>query len=330
MQKLSVVVLLILSAHSLGAAVQPPIIDVHMHADPVSAYGPPGQFFCMSTLNNIPPHDPATGPWPEHYIRMHLEPTCDDPIPAAKDDEALMQETLDAMRRLNITAVVSGPPEIVAKWKSVEPDRVIAGRSFNVVRDSATTPSDLAQEFTDGTFRVLAEVTNQYSGVGPDAPEFAAYWKMAEEQDIPVGIHIGSLPPGSPYLFSGARVRLGDPLLLEEVLVRHPKLRVYVMHAGAPFFDNIVALMQVYPQLYAGSGVLQTIMSEADYKSFLGRIVAAGLGKRIMYGTDQMIWPGMIERSLKVVEDTDALTSEQKRDFLYNNAVRFFRLNPNQ
>lgn len=329
MRILASVSLILLSASALEAADPSPVIDVHLHADPVSAYGPPGQYFCMDTLNSIPPHDPATGPWPEHYMRMHLEPTCDDPIPSARDDESLMLQTLEAMRRLNITAVISGPPEIVAKWKSAEPEKVVAGRSFNVIRDAETSPSDLAGEFALGKFRVLAEVTNQYSGVGPDAPEFSAYWQMAEEHDIPVGIHIGSLPPGSPYLFEGARVRLGNPLLLEEVLVRHPRLRVYVMHSGAPFFDNIVALMQVYPQLYAGTGVLQAIMSEADYGAFLERMVDAGLGKRIMYGTDQMIWPGMIERSLNVVGRTKALTPEQKQDFLYNNAARFFRIRQN-
>ena len=326
MKKKALVGIVLFSQATLACAEKPPIIDVHLHADPVSNYGPPGQSFCMEMLATVPAHDPATGPWPPKYMQMLLNPGCDDPIPAAEDDDALMRETLAAMERHNITGIVSAHPDIVAKWKAAAPDRVIAGRSFDLRRSAGVTPADLEAEFRAGKFEVLAEVTNQYAGIGPDSPRFAAYWQVAEDNDIPVGIHIGTLPPGSPYMFEGARVRLGNPLLLEEVLVKHPNLRVYVMHAGMPFLDNIVALMQVYPQVYAGSGVLQAVLSKEAYDAFLERMVRAGLGKRIMYGTDQMIWPGMIDQSVKLVEETTALTPEQKRDFLYNNAVRFFRL----
>lgn len=43
---------------------------------------------------------------------------------------------------------------------------------------------------------------------------------------------------------------LSDPLLLEEVLLRHPKLRIYVMHAGWPNIDRIVGLLYAHPQVY--------------------------------------------------------------------------------
>jgi predicted TIM-barrel fold metal-dependent hydrolase len=39
-----------------------------------------------------------------------------------------------------------------------------------------------------------------------------------------------------------------------------------------------------------------------------------------------MVWPGMIEHSIRVIEEAPALTAEQKRDILYNNAARFLRL----
>ncbi len=328
MKKNMLTAIALMSLAALAGAEKPPIIDVHLHADPVSSYGPPGQSFCMEMLSTVPTHDPATGPWPPKYTKMLQNPGCADPMPAAKDDEALIRETLAAMERHNIIGVISGPPDIVARWKAAAPDRVIAGRSFNLGRNAGVTAADLEAEFIAGKFEVLAEVTNQYVGIGPDSPEFAAYWQVAEDNDIPVGIHVGTLPPGSPYMFEGARVRLGNPLLLEEVLVKHPNLRVYVMHAGMPFLDNIVALMQVYPQVYAGTGVLQAVLSRADYDAFLERMVRAGLAKRIMYGTDQMIWPGMIDRSVELVEETTVLTPGQKRDFLYNNAVRFFRLDP--
>ncbi|CAN5740251.1 hypothetical protein BH23GEM3_BH23GEM3_27020 [soil metagenome] len=49
---------------------------------------------------------------------------------------------------------------------------------------------------------------------------------------------------GSPY-----RARLGSPFQLEEVLVRHPRLRIYVMHYASPLVDEMIALLYSHPQL---------------------------------------------------------------------------------
>ena len=57
-------------------------------------------------------------------------------------------------------------------------------------------------------------------------------------------------------------------------------------------------------------------------------LVRAGLGTRVMFGSDQMIWPGVIEPSIQTIEDAPFLTRRQKRDILYNNAARFLRLSP--
>ena len=49
-----------------------------------------------------------------------------------------------------------------------------------------------------------------------------------------------------------------------------------------------------------------------------------------MFGSDQMTWPGMIERGLEAIESAPFLTEDQKRDILYNNAARFLRLSDEQ
>ena len=98
-----------------------------------------------------------------------------------------------------------------------------------------------AQETVEGVVtdatngQALSEVTNQYGGIEPNDPAFEPYLALAEELDVPVGLHIGTGPPGAPYLgFDKYRARMHSPLALEEVLMKHPKLRIYVMHAGWP------------------------------------------------------------------------------------------------
>ena len=45
-----------------------------------------------------------------------------------------------------------------------------------------------------------------------------------------------------------------------------------------------------------------------------------------MFGSDQMRWPEEIGEGIKAIEQVPFLTAEQKRHILYNNAVRFLRL----
>ena len=58
----------------------------------------------------------------------------------------------------------------------------------------------------------------------------------------------------------------------------------------------------------------------------LRMFVDAGFGKRVMFGSDQLSWPGVIEAANAIINDASFLTPEQKRDILYGNAVRFLRL----
>ena len=51
-----------------------------------------------------------------------------------------------------------------------------------------------------------------------------------------------------------------------------------------------------------------------------------GLSKRIMFGSDQMMWPETIGVAIETIETAEFLTNEEKRDIFYYNAARFLRL----
>ena len=324
-RKLFLLLPLLASLPAAQANERLPIIDMHLHAQSPSGYGPPGVRFCMEFLRHMPPLDPADGPVVSQVMAFQMNPGCDDPMIASADEEALLRETLAQMEKWNVVGVISGPPEMVASWKATAPDRFIAGRQFNFGRERGVTPAVLEAEYQKGQFEVFAEVSNQYINVPPDDPKMDAYWALAERLDFPVGIHIGPLPPGSPLMMPGS-IALGDPISLEPVLKKYPGLRIYIMHAGMPFIDRSIALMQTYPHVYADTGVLQSTMTRAAYEHMLRRFIDAGLGKRLMYGTDQMAWPEMIGRSIERVLESEVLDDQQKRDILYNNAARFLRL----
>lgn len=75
------------------------------------------------------------------------------------------------------------------------------------------------------------------------------------------------------------------------------------------------------------AGVLVVVAALlAPVQTAVQSIVEAGFGPCVMFGSDQMVWPGVIERSIAVINEAPFLTAAQKRDSLYNNAARVLRL----
>ena len=301
-----------------------PIIDMHLHALAADAQRPPPLGMC-TPINPMPTWDPS-GPYTTVFLEMLKHPSCDDPVWSPMTDAELLAQTVDVMERHNIVGVLSGTPERVAKWMAAAPGRFFPGLGFNVSR-TELSPEALGKMHREGRLDVLAEISNQYSGIAPDDERMEPYWTLAEELDIPVGIHIGTGPPGVIYLGNTEyRARLHSALSLEEVLVSYPGIRVYIMHAGFPMLDDLLAVMYAHPQVYVDIGVIVYTQQRAVFYRYLRGIMEAGFGQRVMFGSDQMVWPEAISRSISVIDDAPFLNHEQKRNILYNNAARFLRL----
>ena len=150
---------------------------------------------------------------------------------------------------------------------------------------------------------------------------------LAQRLGVPVGIHMGTGGNGNINISNPKyRASLGRPFLLEDMLAKHPKLKIWVMHAGYPMADEMIALMGANAYVYVDlAGFIWSYPLE-EIHAYLQRLVQAGFGKRILYGTDLMIWPKLLETSIQVIESANYLSEDQKRDIFFNNAVRFFNL----
>ena len=302
---------------------QRPIIDMHLHAHRLTDYGG-GMPVCTNDQEILfqgfdPARDTIT---PATFAEFK---SCPSPVPSAGSDEELMQETLALLDRHNIFAVTSGPLERVAAWRRAAPDRIIPAHAFG--DPGAPTPDEFRRLVNSGDLALFAEVSPQYQGQSLDDADFEPYFALAEELDVPVGIHLGEGPYGGPYWASpDYRARLTNPFQLEEVLISHPKLRVYVMHYGSPLVDEMIALMYAHPQVYVDIAGNNWQYPRAHFYGQLKKLMDAGLGKRVMWGSDQMVWPRTIEIAIETIEKAPFLSEEQQRDIFYNNAVRFLRL----
>ena len=326
--KLAAISLLLLASGT--AAARPPIIDMHLHARRLGPIvGAPA--LCAPPI--------ASPRWDNRRpIAEGLEvPGCAHPLKPAASGEQVMRDTLAILARHNIIAMASGEPEDLARWRAAAPDRIIPGLDLRIVprppsaRFQARSPTQVRALHAAGDFQLLGEVMTQYEGVAPDDARLEPYWALAEELDIPVAIHMGPGAGGDAYSGSGAyRARDSSPLKIEDVLVRHPRLRVYIMHAGFPMIDDLLALLEAHPQVYVDIAAIVATEPRAAFYRYLRQIVEAGYGDRVMFGTDQGVWPELIEVAIGTIQQAPFLNARQKRDIFYNNAARFLRLTPAQ
>ena len=299
----------------------PPVLDVHVHA--MDADFPGIAPMCPNT-SKFTASDPKTKEEPFGWVKEQCTPEL---YPSAPGQ--YMKDVLAEMERLNVTAVVFGDPKSVQRWKDAAPARVIPGTSFsNGLTPGQRVPLDeLRKHFSQEGFRVMGEIGLQYEGVSPSDPSVDSYFALAEELDIPVAIHMGTGGSGRANIsvpkFRGS---MGDPVLLEGLLARHPKLRVQVMHAGYPMIDNMLTLLQANSHVYIDVAGLIWSYPLKEVNRYIERLVDAGFEDRVMFGTDQLIWPKLMAYSISIIQNADYLTPQQKRDILYNNAARFLRL----
>jgi hypothetical protein len=264
-----------------------PIIDIHMHAFQWNKYGDP------------PPPNLITGK-----------------RPTARSNNEAIEAYIAEMDRFNIVlAVGSGQLEMVKEMKAHVLTRFIGGIEFpkytspvNKRMEKWPSLNELRILYESGQLKIMGEITAQYAGVAPNDPKLEPYFALAEELDIPVCLHTGFGPPMSPYMGDpNFRMRHGNPLLLEDVLVKHPRLRIYIAHGGYPNLSETIALMLMYRQVYMDISAINWLLTREEFHAYLQRLMQARLGKRIMFGTDQMIWPDAVGMSVDAIESATRL-----------------------
>ena len=311
--------LIALSALALGAAApasaepyKGPIIDVHMHgysdadwrAVPIAA-----------TTNFLTPEELAS------------------PSPASAAEHR--RQTLAELERLGVVAAflsfdTPGRPfadetAVARRWVAEGKGRVRVGVSEHAVV-AATPPAAIANAVKTGAFSFIGELGLQYHGVSPSDPALEPYWALAEQLDLPVGIHMGAGAPESRLRWPKFRMALGNPLNLEELLVRHPKLRIWFQHGGWPYIAETKAILEQYPNVRLDISAINWVLPPAEFCSYLHQLVTAGFADRLMFGSDQMLWPQAIAKSIRNTDSCDFLTPDQKRAIFYGNAAAFFRI----
>ncbi len=245
----------------------------------------------------------------------------DQTFEGVETGEELKKQVLERFEKYHIVkAVVTGGE----RWIDDAPDQILIAGAHRPI-------DSLQKRFDQGKLKVIAEMAPFYAGRKASDPSQLPYFELAQKLDIPVGFHVLPGGPNSgihlmPDMLGGMRVYNANPIQLEEVLVHFPNLKLYIMHGGWPYTDDVKALMYAHPNVYVDIAVLNWILPKEECYKYIKELIDAGFENRIMYGSDQMVWPQTIDVGIETINSADFLTLKQKENIFYNNAANFLGL----
>lgn len=282
-----------------------PVIDMHLH---------------VYTLENY---------WGGNDVQFR-----DTILESPTDQPGHLEAVIQQINKYNIVKTyASGNFEALDIINELYPDLFLPSAEISPTRELLSDINFLVKlksKIENGEVRGIGEVLNFYIGIAPNDPVLDTLYKIAEDNDLPIGLHFAPGPPGSQLSsYPNMRLEYGNPLMIQDVLIKFPKLRLNIMHAGLPIFaEETFGMLFMFPNVYVDISCMPWYCdyTKESLEDFLIKAVRYGFGDRIMFGSDEMTWPGAIGLSIDYINNADFLTEKQKRDILYNNAVKFLRL----
>jgi len=117
-----------------------------------------------------------------------------------------------------------------------------------------------------------------YQNWDPQDPRHLPLFKKAEALGIPVNVH-----QGTSFVRRGP-LKFANPILLEDIAVACPDLRMVISHMGHPWEDECVVLIRKHPNLYANISALH-YRPLRHYQSFISAL-EYGVEQKLIFGSD--------------------------------------------
>ncbi len=224
------------------------------------------------------------------------------PIEVDLDEHWRAMEPVDRAIVLGFRARHVGvlvPNEYVAEYVGRHPEKLIGFCSVDP--NDADAVEQLDHAVTRLGLRGL-KVGPIYQNIHPQDERFLALMGRAEALGVPVLIHQGTT------FCSNVSLELANPILLQPIALKFPKLRMLIAHMGHPWIAETLVLIRKHPHFY-------TDISALYYRpwQFYNALVMAmeyGVLDKLLFGTDYpFTTPASTIAALKKVNEMAAGTN---------------------
>lgn len=117
-----------------------------------------------------------------------------------------------------------------------------------------------------------------YQNIDPLGRDFLRVCEALQRLQMPMLIH-----QGTTFSLAGP-LRYAQPVLLDEIALRYPELKIVIAHVGHPWYEDAIAVTRRHPNVYADISALnsrpwhlyQILVSAVEYR----------VDNKLLFGTD--------------------------------------------
>jgi len=216
----------------------------------------------------------------EEFIREAQARSRSKPI----DLDASPEKHLEAMRCVD-RVIVFGlrasyvghlvPNEFIAGYANQHPDKVIG---FASVDPSYESTRDTLEHAIDTLKLRGVKLGPIYQNIHPTDKRMMEVYEFCQARNLPIMVHQGTT------FLRRAPLKYSLPLLLEDVAMEFPDLKMVIAHLGHPWISETLVLIRKQPNLYAD-------ISALHYRpwQFYNALILAkeyGVLDKLLFGSD--------------------------------------------
>ena len=237
------------------------------------------------------------------YIKMMDESGIDRSILCAVRCGDLRIKGSTELKYERVAEVVRAHPTRFSAAAGIDPTRGMQG-----LRDLETAVKQYGF--------VAAHWYPHWFAMPPDAPQIYPYYAKCCELDIPIMMQVGQ---NLIYQKDRRLPTVARPILLDQVAIDFPELKIVGIHLGTPWTDEMISMCWKHENVFmAGDAYAPAYWPKPviHYANSYGQ-------DKFMFGTD---WPVIDPR--RAMKDVAALGFRDiaKAKILRNNAIRVFKL----
>jgi uncharacterized protein len=197
-------------------------------------------------------------------------------VPPARHWKAM--EKVDKAIVFGMRAFHSGivsPNEYIADYVKAHPEKLIGFAAVDPMRDNV---HETLEHAIDGLKLRGVKLGPIYQNIHPLDERMMPVYEFCERRKVPILIHQGTtFPQKAPLKFS-------LPILLEDVAMRFPRLKMVIAHMGHPWIDETIVLIRKQPHFFAD-------ISALHYRpwQFYNALILAkeyGVLHKLLFGSD--------------------------------------------
>jgi predicted TIM-barrel fold metal-dependent hydrolase len=159
---------------------------------------------------------------------------------------------------------------------------------------------------------VAAHIHPYGFGIPLNDAMYYPFFAKCVELDIPVMIQVGHSADSMPS-------KRGRPILLDDIALYFPELRIVAAHTGWPWVEELIALAGKHRNLF----IATTAHAPKYWDPSLVRFINSWGKEKVLYGTD---FPVLSHKESLLQIDNLSLKEESKSKLLWENASKVFKL----